>query len=490
MITKMRYIPVTETSKPFVAAAKRCDFDKLGYVEDEYFMYGTANVYDEDERHQAVKIFDGAPYCTRLMIRRPADVSKFSGNVCIEIVNSTANMDIDRMWISNWPYITRNGDIYIGISSKGHVVDSLKLYDPERYADINWDNPMPDREIPDAVKNAGGLIKYLPQYELGLFWDMLVELAKLLRTQDELNPIKEYGKCWLYLLGWSQSTSYINRMHATFSYRPENCEGGPLFDGYFSAGGFTSLAPINNAHAFPIAHDGRITGGVVGVPEPFMFINTDSETYDAFWYGDFDEPCFKFRTWQLTGTSHDSKYTLLDYYGEEDLSMFLNSLGRKNNRFTGATGEPLEVLYDPVFCAALKALELWVREGIPAPHAPKAETYISDKPSNTVGGTRVTPLKDAFGNPRGGIRVPSVVYPTARYQNYNINENGEVSSTFGTAYPFSAALLKELYGSLENYCELLSCEYDRLVGQGFLLKEDKEAFLSFTLDVAKQRGLE
>ena len=97
---------------------------------------------------------------------------------------------------------------------------------------------------------------------------------------------------------------------------------------------------------------------------------------------------------------------------------------------------------------------------------------------------------DAFGNPRGGIRVPSVVYPTARYQNYNINENGEVSSTFGTAYPFSAALLKELYGSLENYCELLSCEYDRLVGQGFLLKEDKEAFLSFTLDVAKQRGLE
>ena len=98
MITKMIQIPVTEENYPFQSAAKKCNFDAIGYIEDEYFMSGTANIYTEkDKNHQVEPIFEGAPYTTRLLVRRPADPAKFSGNVVIEILNASALMDIDRI---------------------------------------------------------------------------------------------------------------------------------------------------------------------------------------------------------------------------------------------------------------------------------------------------------------------------------------------------------------------------------------------------------
>lgn len=490
MFKEMKFIPTTAESQPFVSAKDRCKFDKLGYVEDEYFLSGTANVYDEDAAHKVFPIYENAPYTTRVMIRRPEKIENFSGNVVIEVVNSTANMDIDRMWISTWPYLTRNGDIYVGISSKGNTVDALKTYDPDRYAPINWNNPTPDKVYSEKVSNPVGLVTFMPQYETGLFWDMLLDLVKLLRSDCPDNPLAEYGKKWLYLVGWSQSTGYVNRFVTSFAYDEAFRKGGaPFFDGYVSAGGGSWLAPLNNEQL--IEHSSELYSGVVGAREPMMVINTESENTSAFWYGDFDEPEFKSRTWQLAGTSHDSQYTLLDYYGDEDLSMFINTLGRSNNKFTGENGEALEVLYDFVFCAAMKALYLWAREGIPAPHAPKIETFIAGQINyaNSIFPSRVTNLTDAFGNCRGGIRVPSVVYPTARYQNYSVNEKGEICQTFGTAFPFSAGLLQELYGTAENYRSLLNAEYDRLVAQGFALDGDREAFLDYSVAVAKKRGL-
>lgn len=490
MFREMKFVPTTETSKPFVGAKDRCGFDKLGYVEDEYFLSGTANVYDEDPEHKVHAVCESAPYTTRVMIRRPESVEKFSGNVVIEVVNSTANMDIDRMWISTWPYLTRNGDIYIGISSKGNTVDALKTYDPERYAPINWANPTPDKVYSDEILHPHGYVTFMPQYETGLFWDMLIDLVELLRSDREENPLSKYGKKWLYLAGWSQSTGYVNRFITSFAYDDRFRKGGaPFFDGYVAAGGAAWLAPLNNEQI--IDNGKELHSGVAGAREPLMIINTESENTSAFWYGDFDEPEFKARTWQLAGTSHDSQYTLLDYYGDEDLSLFINTLGRSNNKFTGVEGEALEVLYDFVFCAAMKALYLWAREGMPAPHAPKIETFIArpENPSHGIFDSRVTNLTDAFGNCRGGIRVPSVVYPTARYQSYSVNEDGVICQTFGTAFPFSATLLQELYGDAEHYRALLDTEYSRLVAQGFALEGDRTCFLDYSVGVAKKRGL-
>ncbi len=101
MIKEMKQIPVTKESHPFASAMFHCRLGELGYVEDEYFMSGTGNVYQEGENRKPEKIFSDAPYTTRLLIRRPADPETFSGNVVIEVLNASAMMDIDRMWVNS-----------------------------------------------------------------------------------------------------------------------------------------------------------------------------------------------------------------------------------------------------------------------------------------------------------------------------------------------------------------------------------------------------
>lgn len=495
MIKEMKLIETTKDSYPFQAAAGKCEFEKIGYVEDEYFMSGTANIYTEiNLDHEVKPIYKDAPYTTRLLVRRPKDVAKFSGNIVIEILNASAMMDIDRMWVNTWKYLTRNGDIYIGITSKGHVVDTLKRFNPKRYAAINWANPMPERKEPEY-----SMFQFLPQFESGLYWDMQTDLAKLLRMDSELNPVREYGKAYLYLLGWSQSGSYMSRTLHSFAYRPENAVNGPLFDGYLEAGADAALAPIN---AYEIRRtDGGISmsgavpqGSILMCKEPYIAINTESENRGACWVGDSDLPECRFRTYQIAGTSHDAHYNMIEYYDgylHDDAAKYGCEL-----KFSGKEGEPLDTPYNFIFQAALHNLYVWVREGVPAPHAPKIDT-VDAKPEDVdyLGQMHGSKMKfenhkDVFGNTTGGIRMAAMDYPVGKYVSFSKREDGSADPMFGTVYPFSKEFLKELYGSLDHYRKLVEESAEESIALGFLLRDDKEEYVERTVEMAKRRGLE
>lgn len=486
MINKMELIPVTEESHPFITAVNCSELEKYGYVEEEFFQTGTANIYDEDEKGQLIVTTPDAPYTTRLLVRRPENKEKFSGNVVIEVLNASAGFDIDRDWMLLWRKIVRDGDIYIGITSKGHVVDALKRFDPKRYEAINWANPTPERKGPEK---AG--FDFIQEYELGLFWDMIVDLAKELRKDEsDLNPLKGFGKKWLYLAGWSQSGSYLARIIHTFAYRPENCQDGPLFDGYFNSGSGAGDKILNSyAGGARTAFAGFPKGAsIIVTKEPYIVVNTESENRHTYWNGDADEPLYKFRTWQIPCSSHDTKYTLLDYYKpmEEDLEkagIVLEWEGMEEN------GCPLDTPYEPIFAAAFKALTDWARFGIPAPHAPKIETEMSFEPVDRTG-QLVVNKKDAFGNALGGIRHPAADCPTAVYQSYTDRADGNIQMMFGTVKPFSKEMLKALYGSLENYRKLAERSTDASIARGFILPEDREYMVNSVTAIAKERGLE
>ena len=202
----------TADSIPFMSAEEKCHLSQLGYAEDEYFFSGTANVYDEKEDKIPYVICKDAPYTSRMMIRRPKDPAKFSS------------------------------DIYIGLTSKSDVLPALYMYDGERYKDINWSNPMPQRPAPENME--GFRFGFDPRFEYGLFWDMLADVGKLLKNQIPGNPIKDYGDYKVYLTGWSQSTWYLMRWLKSFAYLPENYDQEPLYDGYVSAGGTDHQAPL------------------------------------------------------------------------------------------------------------------------------------------------------------------------------------------------------------------------------------------------------
>ncbi len=488
MIQKMEKIAITENSYPFISADRAVDLSRYGYVEEEFFQTGTANIYDEDAAGKLLVSVADAPYTTRILVRRPVDKAKFSGNVMIEILNASAMFDIDRDWILTWRKLVRDGDIYIGVTSKGHVVDALKRFDPERYAAINWANPTPERKGPESTT-----FDFMQAYELGLFWDMLVDLAKELRKDESpLNPIHGFGKNWLYLAGWSQSGSYLARIINSFAYLPENCVNGPLFDGYFNTGSGAGNKVLNSyIHSSRMAFGGRPGGAhMLVTKEPLIAVNTESENRSSgFWHGDADEPEYKFRTWQIPCSSHDTKYTLLTYYDNlvEDLRKAGVALEWEG---VAENGEPLDTPYEPIFCAAFKALTDWARYGIPAPHADPIKTRMTFEPTDKTMAL-VANQKDAFGNALGGIRHPAADCPTATYQSYTDHADGEsIQMMFGTAKPLPKEVLKGLYGSLVEYRRLVAQSTDEAISKGFILAEDRQWMIDAVTEIAQRRGLD
>ena len=83
-------LPVTANSYPFGAANHQLvpeDLSRQGYVEEEYLVSGKANVYDWPAGGPAVIRTPDAPYTTRVLVRRPRDPRRFSGNVVVEMLN-------------------------------------------------------------------------------------------------------------------------------------------------------------------------------------------------------------------------------------------------------------------------------------------------------------------------------------------------------------------------------------------------------------------
>jgi len=94
-------IEVTEDSYPF-DSMKHCrvpyDLGDLGYCEEEYFISGYANVYDDDGCGNIVIKKSGLPYKTRVLVRKPLEKEKFSGRVYLDILNATNGYDHEDLW--------------------------------------------------------------------------------------------------------------------------------------------------------------------------------------------------------------------------------------------------------------------------------------------------------------------------------------------------------------------------------------------------------
>src|SRR5437870_11875281 len=74
-------ISVTATSRPLLAAADTqtlLDLKARGYVEEEFFISGTANVYAWGPTGGVTGRSCGVRYTTRILLRRPRDMACYS----------------------------------------------------------------------------------------------------------------------------------------------------------------------------------------------------------------------------------------------------------------------------------------------------------------------------------------------------------------------------------------------------------------------------
>src|SRR5580704_16955607 len=135
-------ISVTSDSFPFLAASRvfqPLDLRKAGYVEEEFIVSGTANVYDWAADGTLTVKTSNAPYADRILVRRPADPARFSGTVVVELMNPARRFDWGMMWSYSHDYFIEHGDAWVGITMPGSVA-GLQKFNPTRYAALSFAN--------------------------------------------------------------------------------------------------------------------------------------------------------------------------------------------------------------------------------------------------------------------------------------------------------------------------------------------------------------
>ena len=131
---------------PFGAPSAAVDLSKFGYVEEEYFIEGSANSYAKVGTWTTDGAWTAVPsgsafYRTRLLVVRPADPGQFNGTAVVEWLNVTSGLDIAEEFGYANEELLRGGYAWVGISVQAVGVQlspfSLKAWDPIRYGSLS-----------------------------------------------------------------------------------------------------------------------------------------------------------------------------------------------------------------------------------------------------------------------------------------------------------------------------------------------------------------
>jgi hypothetical protein len=126
---------------PFFATAPNFDLAKAGYVEEEFFIQGTASRFQTSPQANGVQISSGHPYKTRIMVRRPVEPSRFNGVVLVEWNNVSSGYGIDLHWQYSADHLTRAGYVFVKVDAQRVGVHQpatgLRDWSPIRYGSLD-----------------------------------------------------------------------------------------------------------------------------------------------------------------------------------------------------------------------------------------------------------------------------------------------------------------------------------------------------------------
>ncbi len=466
-------LPVTAESYPFGAAHQERvpeDLRTMGYVEEEFLVSGLANVYDWLQPGPATIRHAGAPYTTRVLIRRPVDRTRFSGNAIVEMLNPSNLFDLNLGWAISHRQIVRNGDAWVGITAKPVTAVTLKTFDPGRYAPVSWANPIPESDPRNCAAVAADSTR---ASENGLVWDMFSQVGAWLKSRERSNPLlfavsanAAHPVQHLYGWGYSQTGSYlytyINAIHPLVV----RLDGKPMFDAFLVAVS-SGPSPINQcAPAIPVG-DARRRIENAGVPVVRVMSGSDYLSGIAARRPDADTATDKYRNYEIAGSGHATPDELTFAAKPADLQKG----GRDVPPMACNEGPRSRFPNGPAFNAILRNLDEWVRRGTPAPHAESIRV---------VDGKAVL---DADGNMTGGIRSPYVDVPTSAW--YGNSTGPSFCRIAGHEVPFETPKLRARYPNAAAYVAAVSTNVNQLVRDRFLVREDGDWLLEDAREAAK-----
>lgn len=461
-------IRTTPDSYPFCAmnhSREPLDLAVYGYLEEEYFLSGTANVYDSDAKDHLVINEAGLPYKNRILVRRPADPRKFSGRVYMDILNATQGYDIEDQWHRDYLWCMEHGHAYVGVTSKPVNVLSLKNFDYDRYGDLDWSG---SAKVPSPTLSCSATI---PGTEEGLIWDILSQTAMKLRYGGSENCLGGFRVQYLYLTGQSQSGAYLNTYLSYFDPYLRGPDGRKLFDGYLNIVG--SLVQRSLRQSDSVGPLKLYQRHMHACSTPYICISSEADLtlFNQFLPGvdllgirieNSDTQQDKCRYYEFAGAPHtDIVCPILS--GITDIEKTGRTLPNLNPKLLdGINDFPL----DMYVCGMLEKLHLWAASGVAPEMMPPLER------------SRGTLRRDAFGNALGGFRTPFVEVPIASYVASNPDDPEGIC---GKMTYFSAEQVRKLYGTPARYLELFRRAVKTQVDTGWISAENGENMCEWSL---------
>jgi hypothetical protein len=137
--------PIKGGEKGYPFGAYFGDIRSIGYVEEEYFIEGTAVHYapvDElsPDGKWNLESQDPVPYKTRILVRWPKDPSRFNGTIVVEWINVSFGYELA---FHDSPGLYANGFAYVSVSAQPTGIDGfpsnpqgLRAWDGERYGTL------------------------------------------------------------------------------------------------------------------------------------------------------------------------------------------------------------------------------------------------------------------------------------------------------------------------------------------------------------------
>jgi hypothetical protein len=360
---------------------------------------------------------DGKPYTTRVVVRQPSDDADFSGLVLAE-----------SMHVSGAAHAFEFTAAYV--MDSGHAAVEILTTSPQPFVAFNAAR-YERLAIADGQQN-----------------EIIAQVGALLRS--ERGPLPKPARK-IVLAGTSMSAgTLINYLPAHMVFRTPGMQR--IYDGFLP----TSVGATIREIDVPLIEMPTLHEVETNVPRR----------------QDSDEPGKQFRLYEVAGIGHvDSR---------DNVRLIPNPCTK-----------PLStMLTQAYFAVGLHHLLRWVDEGVSPPRAPR---ILLDRDTSNDGSTMVL---DAHGNPQGGIRTPYVDVPVAKYgpviaaadpvianpSDY-VRTNGLQGAQIMcrlSAYqePFSAAKLRELYGSQREYLRKFEARLDELEQEGWSLPVYRETLLA------------
>ena len=437
--------PITggDRGQPF-SAMPPADLMQAAYMEAEYFFGGTATAFKPAGPLGIDGVWKIAPdatanYQVRMLVRRPADASRFNGVVVVEWLNVTANLEGAADFMQMQEELLRQGYAWVGVGAQAAGVNSprsgLKDFDQARYG---------------TLVHPGDAYSY----------DIFSQAADALRHPSGANALGGLTLRTMIATGRSQSAfrlvTYINAVHP-LSRR---------FDGYLvhsrgaNASGFKAegLARDVESAVPPGAHIRA------DIDVPVLDLQTEGDMVALRAHVTRQPPFARYRRWEIAGAAHaETPRWVAEVPPPLDLG-------------PGCKDPVNSAPHHAVVKAALSALTRWVRDGVVPPQSPAIELGPDPAAPDPI-------VRDAYGNAKGGIRLPEVEAPTATIDG-GANTSAQDAPAgaarnfcflFGRTKPFDAAAVTALYPTHDAFVKAFGAAADALVKNGYWLQPEAAA---------------